>query len=118
MNQPPNEPTSESTSDAKEKELIEKAAKGDSGAIGNLLTRHSQRIKRMLAVRLDPRIRARLDESDVYQELQIEATRRLPEFLAERSVSFFVEPFQGSPLTPASIPPWSRRLARRPGRTT
>ena len=90
MNQPPNEPTSESTSDAKEKELIEKAAKGDSGAIGNLLTRHSQRIKRMLAVRLDPRIRARLDESDVYQELQIEATRRLPEFLAERSVSFFV----------------------------
>ena len=94
MNEPESQrkPTSASDSDSvsNEHRLIDRASQGDSIAVGDLLTLHSQRLKRMLAVRLDPRIRARLDESDVLQELQVEAARRLPEFLSERAVPFFV----------------------------
>lgn len=72
-----------------EEQLLEAAGGGDTSAVGELMGLHADRIKRMISVRIDPRLSARLDQSDVFQELQLDAIRRLPEFIANREVSFF-----------------------------
>ena len=53
--------------------LLARAAAGEAGAWGALLTRHGDRLLRMVAFRLDPRLRGRVDASDVVQEAYLEA---------------------------------------------
>lgn len=53
--------------------LLARAAGGDARAWGTLLTGHEDRLKRMVACRLDPRLRGRVDASDVVQEAYLEA---------------------------------------------
>jgi RNA polymerase sigma-70 factor (ECF subfamily) len=75
--------------------LLARAEQGDPSAAGQLLERHRARLKRMVAVRLDRRLAARVDPSDVVQESLAEAARRLPEYLRDRPLPFY---------------PWLRRL--------
>ena len=75
--------------------LLERAGRGDPAAAGQLLERHRGRLKRMVAVRLDRRLAARVDPSDVVQETLAEAARRLPDYLRDRPLPFY---------------PWLRRL--------
>ena len=70
-------------------ELLAHAATGDRSAIGRLLERHRGRLRNSLAGRIDRRISARLDASDLIQETFAVASRRLPEFLQERRIGFF-----------------------------
>jgi len=70
-------------------ELIVLAAAGDEEAIRRLFSRHRARLKRMVAVRLDPRIRARLDPSDVVQEVLMEAALRLPAYVRSPALPFY-----------------------------
>src|SRR5436190_20534745 len=77
-------------------QLLERAGRGDPAALGQLLDRHRDRLRRMVAVRLDRRLAARVDPSDVVQESLAEAARRLPEYLRDRPLPFY---------------PWLRRLA-------
>ena len=70
-------------------ELLAHAATGDRSAIGRLLERHRGRLRNSLAGRIDRRISARLDASDLVQETFARASRRLPEFLRERRIGFF-----------------------------
>jgi RNA polymerase sigma-70 factor (ECF subfamily) len=72
-----------------ENELIDQASAGDASALGQLVGLHEGRIKRMIAVRMDPRIKGRMDPSDVFQELQLDVIRRIPEYAEKREVSFF-----------------------------
>src|SRR6516164_5374655 len=76
--------------------LLAQASQGDADAGQRLLARHRDRLKRMVAVRLDRRLLARLDPSDVVQEALAEAARRLPDYLRERPLPFY---------------PWLRQLA-------
>jgi RNA polymerase sigma-70 factor (ECF subfamily) len=76
--------------------LLEQARRGDAPAREQLLTRHQARLRRMVAVRLDRRLAARVDPSDVVQEVLAEAARRMPDYLRDRPVPFY---------------PWLRRLA-------
>ena len=69
--------------------LLERAGRGDGSAIGRLLERHRLRLKAVVAARIDRRIAARVDASDVVQEALTEAGRRLPEFLHAREMSWF-----------------------------
>jgi RNA polymerase sigma-70 factor (ECF subfamily) len=71
-------------------ERIEDAAHGDREALSFLLEHYRDRLRRMVALRLDPRLLGRVDASDVIQEGYIEATRRLDEFGRDRSVSFYL----------------------------
>jgi RNA polymerase sigma-70 factor (ECF subfamily) len=48
-----------------------------------VLAEHRDRLKRMVALRLDRRLQGRVDPSDVIQETYLEATRRYPEYLRE-----------------------------------
>jgi RNA polymerase sigma-70 factor (ECF subfamily) len=66
------------------------AAAGDSACWGELVCRHHDRLRRMVALRLDPRVRARVDPSDVLQETYLEAARRLHDYLRDRPLPFFL----------------------------
>lgn len=48
------------------------------------------RLERMVAVRLDPRLRRRVDPSDVIQEAFAEVTRRLEEYHSKHPLPFFL----------------------------
>jgi len=54
--------------------LLARAAAGDVAAWGELLTAHQERLVRMVAFRMDPRLRGRIDASDVVQEAFVEAS--------------------------------------------
>jgi RNA polymerase sigma-70 factor (ECF subfamily) len=76
--------------------LLDRAGHGDGDARKQLLTRHRGRLRAMVAARLDRRLAARLDPSDVVQEALAEAARRLDDYLRERPLPFY---------------PWLRQLA-------
>lgn len=68
----------ENASDSREtRRLLRQACDGDQRALGRLLERHRPYLRHLVELRLDPRIRARVDPSDVVQEAQLEAARRL-----------------------------------------
>jgi RNA polymerase sigma-70 factor (ECF subfamily) len=50
---------------------------------GQFLTTHRDRLKRMVAIRLDQRLRGRIDPSDVIQEAFLEATERQAEYVRQ-----------------------------------
>src|SRR5215469_5432244 len=77
-------------------ELVERASQGDGSARQQLLWRHRDRLKGMVAVRLDRRVAARVDPSDVVQEALAEAAAKLSDYLRQRPLPFY---------------PWLRRLA-------
>jgi RNA polymerase sigma-70 factor (ECF subfamily) len=77
-------------------QLLVRAADGDEAALGQLLERHRQRLRQMIALRLDRRLQARLDPSDVLQETLAEAARRLADYARLRPLPFY---------------PWLRQLA-------
>jgi RNA polymerase sigma-70 factor (ECF subfamily) len=70
-------------------ELIELTARGDAGARENLLVRHREKLLKMVAVRLDRAVAARLDPSDVVQEALAEAAQHLDEFLRTRPLPYY-----------------------------
>src|SRR5262249_6047395 len=64
--------------------LLERAAAGDDAALGELIARHRDAVRRFVELRLDPKIRGRIDASDVVQEAHLEAVRRIEDYLARR----------------------------------
>jgi RNA polymerase sigma-70 factor, ECF subfamily len=72
------------------------SASGGGPALQLLLERHRNRLKRMVAVRLDRRLNSLVDPSDVVQEALTDASRKLDDFLRDRPLPFY---------------PWLRRLA-------
>ena len=68
--------------------LLEQVQAGDAQARDQLLARHRTFLHRIVELRLDPRLRARVDASDVVQEVQIDAFRRLPDYLQRRPMPF------------------------------
>lgn len=69
--------------------LLAMVAKNDKSAIGKLMNLHRSKLRRMVSVRMDRRLAARFDPSDVVQETLVTAIRQLPQYLAERPVSFY-----------------------------
>ena len=69
--------------------LIDRAHGGDEAARQQLLEHYRDYLRRMVAVRLDRRLAARVDVSDVVQETLVEAARRLDDYLRERPLPFY-----------------------------
>jgi RNA polymerase sigma-70 factor (ECF subfamily) len=63
--------------------LLARARQGDAAALDALFARHRARWRRMVELRLDRRLQARIDASDVIQEAFVDAAARLPEYLRE-----------------------------------
>ena len=76
--------------------LLDAAARGDGPARNRLIERYRRRLKRMVAVRLDRRLSARVDPSDVVQDTLADAARKLDGYLRDRPLPFY---------------PWLRQLA-------
>src|SRR5215467_8979290 len=70
--------------------LLQQAAGGDEQAIQELFSRHRDRLKRMVHLRLSRRLQGRVDDSDVLQEAYLEASRRLPEYVAAPGLPLFL----------------------------
>ncbi len=85
-----------STHEPDTEQLLAQVVQGDDKARGLLLQRHHDRLRRMIALRLDPRLRRRVDPSDVLQESLAEADRKLSDYARSRPLPFY---------------PWLRELA-------
>jgi RNA polymerase sigma-70 factor (ECF subfamily) len=70
-------------------DLIDRAFRGDGAARQELLERHRDHLRRMVASRLDRRLARRLDASDVVQETLADAARRMDDYLRDRPLPFF-----------------------------
>src|SRR3954463_10828586 len=70
--------------------LLRDAARGDQAALRSLLERHREQLLRMVALRLDSRLSARVDASDVVQEAMIDAAKKLVEYERERPLPFYL----------------------------
>jgi RNA polymerase sigma-70 factor (ECF subfamily) len=70
--------------------LLRQAARGDPERFGAMLEQYRPRLRRMVALRLDPRLHGRIDPSDVIQETYLEAATRLAEYLQQPTMPFFL----------------------------
>jgi RNA polymerase sigma-70 factor (ECF subfamily) len=71
-------------------ELLDRAGHGDAHARSQLLVRHQKRLTQMVRLRMDRRLAARVDPSDVVQEALADAAGRLSEYLRRRPVPFYL----------------------------
>jgi RNA polymerase sigma-70 factor (ECF subfamily) len=71
-------------------ELLEGAGRGDRRALDRLFGRHRERLLRMARLRMDRRLMGRIDASDIVQEVQLQAWKRLSRYLRDRTMSFFI----------------------------
>jgi RNA polymerase sigma-70 factor (ECF subfamily) len=79
----------QATPDSEETQrLLEQVRAGDRQAFERLFERHRAPLRQMIEVRADARLRARLDPSDVVQETQLEAFRRLTDYLERQPMPF------------------------------
>jgi RNA polymerase sigma-70 factor (ECF subfamily) len=70
--------------------LIERVQAGDTQALNEIFTRHRERLRRMVDMRLDHRLQARVDASDVIQDAYVEVVERLDEYLRDPRLPFFL----------------------------
>jgi RNA polymerase sigma-70 factor (ECF subfamily) len=68
--------------------LLRQIRAGDRQAVEQLFARHHTYLHRLVELRLDPRLRSRLDVSDVVQEAHLEALRRLDAYLERPALPF------------------------------
>jgi RNA polymerase sigma-70 factor, ECF subfamily len=70
--------------------LIERARAGDRQALNEIFSRHRERLRRMVEMRLDARLQARIDASDVIQDAYLEVAARLAEYLQDPKLPLFL----------------------------
>jgi RNA polymerase sigma-70 factor (ECF subfamily) len=73
---------------AEVEELLARARRGETEALAQLFARYREPLHRAVAFRLDRRLLARVDVSDVLQETFLEVTRRLADYLREPPLPF------------------------------
>ncbi len=78
-------------------DLLNEAADGDQSAVNRLMNRHREAVLRLVRMRLDQAVARRVDASDVVQDVLLEASQRLTDYLQ-------------NPVMPFHL--WLRQLAR------
>lgn len=73
-----------------EQDFLELAKTGDKDAVGRLLELYRGHLLRIVQFRISPQIARGVDASDVIQEAFTEINQRLPEYLRDQEVPFFV----------------------------
>jgi RNA polymerase sigma-70 factor (ECF subfamily) len=69
-------------------QLLDRAGAGDPAAFEALFARYRDFLRLVVRLRMDTRLRARVDPSDVVQDAQADAFRRLRDFLDRRPMPF------------------------------
>src|SRR5262245_23908616 len=70
--------------------LLERARAGDPDARNEIFARYRERLRRMVEIRLDQRLRARVDPSDVIQDAYLDVMTRLGGYLREPRCPLFL----------------------------
>ena len=78
-------------------ELLHCAQQGDAEAVRQLIDRHREPLRRLIHLRLDRALQRRLDASDVVQDVLLEASQRLSQYLNDPAMPFHL---------------WLRQIAR------
>jgi RNA polymerase sigma-70 factor (ECF subfamily) len=68
--------------------LLERLDAGDREAFDELFARHRESLRDAIGLRFDKKLQSRVDPSDVVQETQIDAFRRLEDYLRRRPMPF------------------------------
>jgi RNA polymerase sigma-70 factor (ECF subfamily) len=77
--------------------MLAKVREGETGAVDRLLAAHREPLRRVIGLRLDPALAGRVDASDVVQDVLLEASQRLRDYLRRPDMPFHL---------------WLRHLAR------
>ena len=77
-------------------QLLRRADAGSQSAVNELMAKHRDRLRKMVAARMDERLTQRVDPSDVVQDTLADAQRKLNVYLRNRPIGFY---------------PWLRQLA-------
>lgn len=70
------------------RQLLHCAGEGEGSAVNELLERHREALRRMVAARMDRGMAQRVDASDIVQETLLEAHRRLRDYLGDAAMPF------------------------------
>jgi RNA polymerase sigma-70 factor (ECF subfamily) len=73
---------------AETRALLDKIQGGNRQALEDLLGRQRPLLRSFIEVRLDPRLAARVDPSDIVQEALVTVTQRMDEYLERRPMPF------------------------------
>jgi RNA polymerase sigma-70 factor (ECF subfamily) len=76
--------------DAETNRGLEKAAAGDADGWRSLIALYHDRLHRLVHLRLDPRLRGRLDPSDVLQEAYLDAAKQLLRYVDQPELPFYL----------------------------
>lgn len=68
--------------------LVDRCRNGEERAFGRLFERHRPFLMQVAALRMPAKLRSRIDPSDIVQDAQLEAVRRVGEYLSRQDVSF------------------------------
>src|SRR5215472_17051534 len=71
-------------------DLLERARAGDQAALTEIFARHRDRLRRMVEMRLDRRLQARIDASDVIQDAYLEVATHLEDYLRHPELPLFL----------------------------
>ena len=69
-------------------ELLDRAKQGEAGAVERLLEVHREPLRRMVGLRLDPALAGRVDASDIVQDVMLEVSQRLADYLRNPQMPF------------------------------
>ncbi len=71
-------------------ELVQRAIEGDEAVLAQLFERNRKRLRKVVDLRMDRRIRGRVNPSDVLQEAFIDLANQLPNYAKDPKLPFFV----------------------------
>jgi RNA polymerase sigma-70 factor (ECF subfamily) len=71
-------------------DLLRQAAAGDQAALTQVFSTHRDRLKRMVRLRLNQRLKGRVDESDVVQDALMHASEHLAEYVTDPRLPLFL----------------------------
>src|SRR5258708_11715953 len=69
-------------------ELLIGAGKGEAAAVNQLLDRHREALRNMVRARMDQKLARRVDASDVVQDVLLEASQRLNDYIRDPKMPF------------------------------
>lgn len=69
-------------------QLLAAAGNGEADAVNNLMNRHREAVRKMVNLRLDRAVAARVDASDVVQDVLLEASQRMSDYVSNPSMPF------------------------------
>jgi RNA polymerase sigma-70 factor (ECF subfamily) len=71
-------------------QLLDRVQTLEPAALEDLFARHKERLRRMVRLRLDPRLRGRFDSTRVLQAVHQDVRRRISEYLNNPALPFFL----------------------------